>query len=40
VPLVPAGIPILVVALVAIVTAIVRHRTNPGSPDGPQGGAQ
>lgn len=39
IPFVPSGVPILVVALVAVVTAIVRHRQDPHRPDRTEGGS-
>jgi predicted branched-subunit amino acid permease len=38
IPLVPAGVPILVVAVVAIATAVYRHRVDPHKAERTEGG--
>ena len=40
IPVVPAGIPVLSVALVAIAIAIFRHRVDPHPPERSEGGSQ
>lgn len=39
IPIAPAGVPILVVAIVAIVAALYRHRVDPHKPERTEGGS-